>query len=61
MNCRFCGTVLHRSLIDLGFSSANAGHINRYFVALFLVVAHIAMIFGMLNPHLLMPASAMPM
>jgi ATP-binding cassette, subfamily B, bacterial len=31
-----------RSLIDLGFSSANAGHINRYFVALFLVAALLA-------------------
>src|SRR5512143_1190299 len=31
-----------RSLIDLGFSSANAGHINRYFIALFLVAALLA-------------------
>ncbi len=31
-----------RSLIDLGFSAANAGHINRYFLALFVVAAVLA-------------------
>ncbi len=31
--------------------------LHATFVALFLVVAHVAMIFGMLNPQLLMPAT----
>lgn len=31
-----------RSLIDLGFSAANAGHINHYFLALFAVAAVLA-------------------
>lgn len=48
-------------LIGKGTDGQSYLRLHATFVAIFLVVAHIAMIFGMLNPHLLMPASAMPM
>jgi hypothetical protein len=51
------------ALMGLGVIGRNAEaqsylKLHATFVAIFLVVAHIAMIFGMLNPHLLWPGMA---
>jgi len=45
------------TLLELGLIKKHAGHeekqkIHAIFVAIFLVVAHIAMVFGMLDPEL---------
>ncbi len=54
------------ALLELGFIKSGASdeeklRTHAYFVALFLVVAHVAMIFGMLDPHVLgWMADAMP-
>ena len=54
--------LLGLALLDLGLIGRhldNEGKLKRHavFVAIFLVVAHVAMIFGMLDPTLLMPDS----
>lgn len=51
--------LLGIALIDLGFIYKNKTELEKLkihatFVAIFLVVAHVAMIFGMLDPRLLM-------
>lgn len=53
------------ALLELGWIARNREQkykhqLHATFVAIFLVVAHIAMIFGMLNPSIFMPSS-MPM
>jgi hypothetical protein len=71
------GTVLGFYLFGvvplLGIALLNIGALGRNwaaerrlgwqvsFVGMFLATAHIAMIFGMLNPHLLMPSSSTQM
>ena len=58
--------LLGLALLDLGLIGRgldDEGRLKRhaFFVALFLVVAHVAMIFGMLDPNVLMSGSAATM
>lgn len=55
--------LLELNLIGKQMTAMNKLKVHAIFVGIFLVVAHIAMIFGMLNPELLghMSASTMPM
>jgi hypothetical protein len=53
------------ALLDMGFiqkekSDEEKLKIHAILVGVFLVVAHVAMIFGMLDPHILWEPSAMP-
>lgn len=57
--------LLGMALLDMGLVGRHLdqeGKLKRHalFVAIFLVVAHVAMIFGMLDPALLMSGSAAP-
>jgi hypothetical protein len=54
------------TLLELGLIGKNRDEIGRLklhaiFVGIFLVVAHVAMIFGMLDPNLFMVSTAAPM
>ena len=58
--------LLGMALLDLGLTGRNLDNegklkLHAIFVAIFLVVAHVAMIFGMLDPALLMSGSDAPM
>jgi hypothetical protein len=58
--------LLGMALLELGVIGRNRSvekkmFLHAIFVAIFLVVAHVAMIFGMLNPHLLMSGGMVDM
>ncbi len=56
--------LLEMGVLKKGHSDQEKLKLHAIFVAIFLVVAHVAMIFGMLNPELLLPVSStmnMPM
>lgn len=53
-------TLLEFGVLRRGKSAEEKLQLHAIFVAIFLVVAHVAMIFGMLNPALLMAGEAMP-
>ena len=54
-------TLIEAGVLKRGESAEAKLKLHATFVAIFLVVAHIAMIFGMLNPALFMHASGMAM
>ncbi len=45
--------LLELRVIGRGMDTLSRVKLHAFFVAMFLVVAHVAMIFGMLNPDLL--------
>lgn len=51
-------TLLEAGLIGRGRDENQKLKLHATFVAIFLVVAHVAMIFGMLNPSVLMSGTA---
>lgn len=53
-------TLLEVGLIKNKESKEEKIKLHAIFVALFLIVAHVAMIFGMLNPDLLLPTMSTP-
>lgn len=54
-------TLIEAGVLKRGESAEAKLKLHATFVAIFLIVAHIAMIFGMLNPALFMHASGMAM
>lgn len=54
-------SLLELGLISKGKSETDKLKLHAIFVGIFLVVAHVAMIFGMLNPSLMTSGMNMPM